>query len=882
MTTNSTATKFVYSFTEGKKEMVGLLGGKGSNLAEMTRLGLPVPRGFTISTEACLAYLEEGTLQSELISEIEQQLLELEVVSQKKFDDTVNPLLVSVRSGAKFSMPGMMDTVLNLGMNDVTVETIAVKTANAAFAYDCYRRFIQMFSDVVQGLNKNIFEDELTLYKNKNNYQSDVHMQAEDWKRLTTRYKEIYEAQMGEAFPQDPRAQLSATIEAVFKSWENPRAVTYRRMNNIPHDLGTAVTVQEMVFGNTGMESGTGVAFTRNPATGKAGLFGEFLINAQGEDVVAGIRTPQDISQLAEIMPETYAQFISLAEMLEKHYRDMQDIEFTIEDGQLFMLQTRNGKRTARAAIEIAIAMVDEGVITKEEALNRLTPQMMDQLLHPTFVETELKENKAIIQGLPASPGSASGKVYFTAEDAKRANEAGEKTILLRKETSPEDIEGMAVSEAVVTSHGGMTSHAAVVARGMGSCCVVGCEQLIIDEKQKIARVKDSIIEEGTVISVDGTTGKIYLGHIEKDNPTDESSALGKIISWCKEVATIRVKANAETATEITAAFQFGAEGMGLVRTEHMFFGENRIVEMRKMILSPDAKEKRAALESLKAFQKEDFKTIFRLAKEQHATIRLLDPPLHEFIPTGNEVSKMAAILHISIAEIQQRIASLEENNPMLGHRGCRLAITNPEIYEMQVAAIMEAAIEVTEELGGSVVIEPEIMIPLVSVEAEIVFLKERLLNVIKAVFEEKGKEIPYQIGTMLETPRACLTAGSIGKHVDFISFGTNDLTQLTYGFSRDDIGKFVGDYEREKIIESDPFQHLDEEGVGELVTYAIERAKDATDKPLSIGICGEVGGDPASIAFLIDKGVHYVSCSPYRVPAAWLTIAQLSLKNQI
>ncbi|MGP6138562.1 pyruvate, phosphate dikinase [Jeotgalibaca sp. A127] len=880
MMLNRTATKFVYSFAEGKREMVDLLGGKGSNLAEMTRLGLPVPSGFTISTEACLTYLEQGSLQEDMIFEIAQQLEALEEMSQKKFSDPVNPLLVSVRSGAKISMPGMMDTVLNLGMNDLTVDTIAAKTDNEAFAYDCYRRFIQMFGDVVKGIDKNLFEDALSLYKNKKDYQSDVQMNAEDWIELTNTYKEIYEEQMGEAFPQDPKTQLLAAIEAVFKSWDNSRAVTYRRMNAIPDDLGTAVTVQEMVFGNTGMESGTGVAFTRNPATGKPGLFGEFLINAQGEDVVAGIRTPQDISQLANIMPETYEQFLNLAEMLERHYRDMQDIEFTIEDGQLFILQTRSGKRTARAAIEIAISQVEEGVISKAEALKRLTPQMMDQLLHPTFVSSQLKEKKAIVQGLPASPGSASGKVYFTAEDAKRANDAGERTILLRKETSPEDIEGMAVSEAVVTSHGGMTSHAAVVARGMGSCCVVGCEQLLIDEKQKTASVSNTVIQEGTVISVDGATGKIYLGEIEKENPVDESSSLGKIISWCKEVGIISVKANAETANEITAALQFGAEGMGLVRTEHMFFGEERIVEMRKMILSPGVNEKRLALEKLKAYQKEDFKTIFRLAQEKHATIRLLDPPLHEFIPNGKEVDKMAALLGISVEEINQRIAALEENNPMLGHRGCRLAITNPEIYEMQVAAIIEAAIEVTEELNGSIVIEPEIMIPLVSVEAEIIFLKEKLLKVINQVFEEKEIEIPYQIGTMLETPRACLTAGKIGKHVDFISFGTNDLTQLTYGFSRDDIGKFVGDYERERIIESDPFQHLDEEGVGELLTYAIDRAKAEANENISIGICGEVGGDPQSIAFLIDKGVQYVSCSPYRVPAAWLTIAKLSLES--
>lgn len=882
MTLKTKTTKYVYSFSEGKKDMLDLLGGKGSNLAEMTRLGLPVPRGFTISTEACLHYLAEQVITDGLVEQIEEQVLQLEQASGKKFNDTKNPLLVSVRSGAKFSMPGMMDTVLNLGINDLTVEVVAEKTGNVGFAYDCYRRFIQMFGDVVKGIRKNLFEDELTLYKNKNDYQSDLDMQPTDWKRLTERYKEVYEEQMGETFPQNPREQLMAAVVAVFSSWNNPRAKTYRRMNNISDDLGTAVTVQEMVFGNTGYQSGTGVAFTRNPATGEPGLFGEFLINAQGEDVVAGIRTPQDISQLKDVMPKTYEQFISVADLLENHYGDMQDIEFTIEDNQLFILQTRNGKRTARAAIEIAISLVDEGIITQAEALQRINPQMMDQLLHPTFVEAELKKLTPIAQGLPASPGSASGKVYFTAEDAKAANEAGERTILLRKETSPEDIEGMAVSEAVVTSHGGMTSHAAVVARGMGSCCVVGCEKLSIEEKQKKATVNDIVINEGDVISVDGSTGKIYLGEIKKEQPNDESSPLGKIIDWCKDVANIQVKANAETANEIAAAFQFGAEGIGLVRTEHMFFGEKRILEMRKMILSNSMQEKRAALQKLKVIQKEDFKMIFRLAKEKHVTIRLLDPPLHEFIPTGKEMTKMADILGISEEEIERRIAALEENNPMLGHRGCRLAVTNPEIYEMQVAAIMEAAVEVTAELNDEVLVEPEIMIPLVSVEGEIIFLKDKLVKVIDNTFAEAGKRIPYHIGTMIETPRACLTSGKIAKHVDFISFGTNDLTQLTYGFSRDDIGKFVGDYERESILPADPFQHIDEDGVGELVQLAINKAKVETNGDISIGVCGEVGGDPQSIAFLLDKGVHYVSCSPYRVPAAWLTIAQLSIANQI
>ncbi|WP_267884241.1 pyruvate, phosphate dikinase [Jeotgalibaca dankookensis] len=871
-------TKFVYAFEEGQKEMVDLLGGKGSNLAEMTRLGLPVPSGFTISTQACLNYLKNNKLDSELILQIEKKAEELEIKTNKKFNDLVSPLLVSVRSGAKFSMPGMMDTVLNLGMNDVTVETIAKITGNSAFAYDSYRRFIQMFSDVVKEVDRQLFEQELTYYKEKQGYQYDTQMKERDWKIITQLYKEIYANEVNEQFPQEPEKQLLESIEAVFKSWNNPRAKTYRRMHAISDDLGTAVTVQEMVFGNTGMKSGTGVAFTRNPSNGKQGLFGEFLINAQGEDVVAGIRTPQDISQLAKIMPEAYQKFTDLAALLEAHYHDMQDIEFTIEEGQLFILQTRNGKRTPRAAIEIAIDLVEEGVISKEEALKRLTPQMLEQLLHPTFVAKELAQHEVLAQGLPASPGSASGKVYFTAEAAKKANQAGEKTVLLRKETSPEDIEGMAISEAIVTAHGGMTSHAAVVARGMGTCCVVGCEKLQIEEGSKKATVAGHTIEEGTVISVDGSTGCIYMGEIAKEKPTDESTALGKIVSWSKEIGTIKVMANAETEKEIAEAFQLGAEGMGLVRTEHMFFGEKRIVEMRKMILSPDPTAKKAALMNLKTFQKEDFKVIYRLAKEKSATIRLLDPPLHEFIPVGKEVAKMATILGISEAEVNQRIANLAENNPMLGHRGCRLAITNPEIYEMQVAAIMEAAIEVTEELGNESVIQPEIMIPLVSIEKEIVFIKEKLEKIISNTFIEKGKEIPYLIGTMLETPRACLIADKISKHVDFISFGTNDLTQLTFGFSRDDIGKFVNDYERQQIIESDPFQHLDKDGVGKLLKIAINSVKENESSDVSIGICGEVGGDPQSIEFLLNEGIQYVSCSPYRIPAALLTIAKLNI----
>lgn len=872
------AVKFVYFFSEGSKEMVNLLGGKGANLAEMSHLGLPVPSGFTITTEACNDYLKHGEWTKELREQVEQQIHLLEEKTQKRLNDLEKPLLVSVRSGARFSMPGMMDTVLNLGMNDVTVEVIAEMTGNVGFAYDCYRRFIQMFGDVVKGVDKNLFESELTTYKHQKGYMSDTEMTEADWKILTQLFKTIYFDRLGEEFPQEPKQQLNAAIEAVFKSWNNPRAKTYRKMNGIAEDLGTAVTVQEMVFGNTGMTSGTGVAFTRNPSTGEAGLFGEFLINAQGEDVVAGIRTPKDISELKEIMPDTYAEFLAIAEKLEEHYKDMQDIEFTIENGKLFILQTRNGKRTSKAAIEIAIDLVREGVLSQKEALMRLTPQMMDQLLHPRFVASHLAKAEPFVTGLPASPGSASGKVYFTAEAAKAASDAGEKTVLLRNETSPEDIEGMSVSEAVVTARGGMTSHAAVVARGMGVCCVVGAEQLEIGEKQKKASVQGTVITEGTTVSVDGSTGKVYLGEISTESNSDESNSLSKIIQWCKEVSSVYVKGNAETAKEITAAFRLGGEGLGLVRTEHMFFGEERIVEMRKMILAGNDLEKRVALEKLKAFQKEDFKTIFTIAQGKSTTIRLLDPPLHEFLPQGKEISHVAELLTISIEEIQQRIESLSETNPMLGHRGCRLAITNPEIYEMQVEAIIEAAIEVTEEQGYETI--PEIMIPLVSIEEEIVFIKKRLVQSINNVFGRIGKEVNYQIGTMIETPRACLIADKIAEHVDFISFGTNDLTQLTYGFSRDDSGKFVGAYETAGVLTSDPFQHIDANGVGLLIHEAIQKVKNAGKTAVSIGICGEAGGDPESIQFLLGEGIDYVSCSPYRIPAAWLAIAQQELAN--
>lgn len=869
--------KKVYSFSDGNKEMVELLGGKGANLAEMTQLGLPVPNGFTITTEACTDYLEKPEISFELKEQIEQHIEVLEKLTRKNLNDPHQPLLVSVRSGARYSMPGMMDTVLNLGMNDQVVEGLADMTANVGFAYDCYRRFIQMFGDVVKGVDKNHFEAVLTHYKTQNGYREDSELADEDWKEITHQFKQVYRSYLGEEFPQQPKEQLYGAVEAVFKSWNNSRAKLYRKMNGISDDLGTAVTVQEMVFGNTGDRSGTGVAFTRNPATGEDGLFGEFLINAQGEDVVAGIRTPKEIAELKRLMPDTYGQFVKIAEKLEKHYEDMQDIEFTIENGKLFILQTRNGKRTSKAAVAIVLDLAEKGIISKEAALMRLTPSMMDQLLHPSFLAAELAEHAPVLKGLPASPGSASGDVYFTAEAAKKANESGAKTILLRNETSPEDIEGMVICEAIVTARGGMTSHAAVVARGMGTCCVVGCDQLVIDEQEKKAFINGKELNEGTTISVDGSTGKVYLGEITKDNQVAGSHALSKVIQWCKDLSNVRVKANAETAKEISASLELGGEGMGLVRTEHMFFGEERILEMRRMILAEDKQAKIKALTQLKKYQKEDFKTIFALAEGKSAIVRLLDPPLHEFLPTEKEVPLVAKELNVLPKDLERLIKGLAENNPMLGHRGCRLAVTNPEIYEMQIEAIIEAAIEVEQETGIKVV--PEIMIPLVSIEKEVIVIKETLVRKIETIFKRFAKRVPYLIGTMIETPRACLIADKIAEHVDFISFGTNDLTQLTYGFSRDDIGKFVQDYEQKDILVNDPFQHIDVDGVGVLLHEAIQKIK-RTGKDVSIGICGEVGGDPESIRFLLSEGVDYVSCSPYRIPAALLTIAQQSIKN--
>ncbi|MFD2305941.1 pyruvate, phosphate dikinase [Enterococcus termitis] len=866
---------YVIDFSEGSKEQADLLGGKGANLAEMTKLNLPVPTGFTITTQACLAYLEKKEqLSNKLEAQIKQHIQRMEERTKKTFGSAVNPLLVSVRSGSKFSMPGMMDTILNLGLNDETVLGLIEKTGDARFAYDCYRRLLQMFGDVVCGIDKNRFEEQLDFYKSKKNYRSDTDLMAEDWQALVSIYKDIFLEVTHHAFPQDPYEQLTLAVEAVFRSWNNRRAVTYRRLHDISDKLGTAVNIQEMVFGNFGSESGTGVAFTRNPATGEKGIFGEFLLNAQGEDVVAGIRTPQPISELENLMPEVYEKFLKLSGLLERHYKDMQDIEFTIENRQLYLLQTRNGKRTAKSAFKVCLQLVEEGIITKKEALQRINPTMITQLLHPVFEPEQLKQAEVFAKGLPASPGAANGKIYFTAEQAKKASEQGEKVILVRQETSPEDIEGMVVSEAIVTSRGGMTSHAAVVARGMGVCCVAGCEEIYVDEFLEQATVGDVTLRQGDTISVDGTTGTIYRGSIPYVQG-DEWQLLETVTNWGKEMSRIDVKANAETPADIKMALKLGAQGIGLARTEHMFFGEQRIFEMRKMILAEDEPSLLAPLHKLKEFQKEDFRTMFELLKDKPCTIRLLDPPLHEFLPqTEEEIIHLANETERTVGQIKHRIAELHEQNPMLGHRGCRLAITTPQIYEMQAAAIIESAMAVSQEIGLTVV--PEIMIPLIGSKEEMAWLRERLVQTVQQIFEEKQQIIPYKIGTMLEIPRACLTADEIAETADFFSFGTNDLTQLTYGFSRDDSVKFIGAYEERKLLKADPFQHIDEEGVGVLMKIAVEKIR-KYDPKIKIGVCGEVGGDPQSIRFLQKIGVDYVSCSPYRIPAAILTIAQES-----
>ena len=871
--------KWVYLFKEGSADMRNLLGGKGANLAEMTNLGLPIPQGFTVTTEACTDYYNNGkAISDEIQGQIFDALATLEEIQGKKFGDTEDPLLVSVRSGARASMPGMMDTILNLGLNDVAVEGFAKKTGNPRFAYDSYRRFIQMFSDVVMEMSKTFFEGILDEIKEAKGAKYDTDLTAEDLKEVIARYKAIYKEKMGEEFPQDPKVQLMEAVKAVFRSWDNPRAIVYRRMNDIPGDWGTAVNVQAMVFGNMGNTSGTGVAFTRNPSTGENGIYGEYLINAQGEDVVAGIRTPQPITKLAEDLPECYEEFMKIAHKLEDHYRDMQDMEFTIQEGKLYFLQTRNGKRTAPAAIKIACDLVDEGKITPEEAVCRIEAKSLDQLLHPTFDPAALKAGEVIGSALPASPGAAAGKVYFTADEAKAAHEAGNRVVLVRLETSPEDIEGMHAAEGILTVRGGMTSHAAVVARGMGTACVSGCGDIKMHEEEKYFELGGHTIKEGDYISLDGSTGKIYLGDIK----TVEASVggdFGRIMAWADQFRTLHVRTNADTPADTKNAVKLGAEGIGLCRTEHMFFDPERIPKIRKMILSDTVEAREEALNELIPFQKGDFKAMYEALEGRPMTVRYLDPPLHEFVPTDPEdIKALAEDMGLTPEQVKAKCDELHEFNPMMGHRGCRLAVTYPEIAKMQTRAVIEAAIEVKEEKGYDIV--PEIMIPLVGEKKELKFVKDIVVETAEQVKKEKGSDIQYHIGTMIEIPRAALTADAIAEEAEFFSFGTNDLTQMTFGFSRDDAGKFLDSYYKAKIYESDPFARLDQTGVGQLVQMAAEKGR-KTRPDIKLGICGEHGGDPSSIEFCHKVGLNYVSCSPYRVPIARLAAAQAALNNK-
>ena len=871
--------RYVYSFNEGSKEMKSLLGGKGANLAEMTKIGLPVPPGFTITTKACNDYYENNkTIKQEIIDQIEEKLSILEKDLNKKLGSEENPLLVSVRSGAVISMPGMMDTILNLGLNDKTVLALAKATDNERFAYDSYRRFIQMFSDVAMEVQKYKFENVLDRYKEENNFKFDTDLTTEHLKAIVEEYKNIYKKEVGEDFPQDPKKQLMLAVEAVFRSWNNPRAIVYRRLNDIDNNLGTAVNIQSMVFGNMGNTSGTGVAFTRDPATGDNKLLGEYLINAQGEDVVAGIRTPQPIDTLKEVMPEIYKQFIDTVKTLEHHYKDMQDVEFTIEKGRLFFLQTRNGKRTAASAINVAVDLVNEGLITKEEAIMRIEPKQLDQLLHPKFEDKALKEATVLTKGLPASPGAGSGKIYFSAEDAAKASQNGEKVILVRQETSPEDIEGMVCSEGILTARGGMTSHAAVVARGMGKCCVAGCGEIKVDEAAKEVRKDDLVLKEGDFISLDGSTGVVYLGDVAKVEATMTGN-FEKLMNWVDEIREIRVRTNADNPRDAKAAVDFGAEGIGLCRTEHMFFDEDRIPAVRKMILSNTVKDRVEALDKLLPMQQQDFVDIYRVMGDRPVNIRLLDPPLHEFLPHDDEtIEELAKDMNIAASEIRKRIVDLVEFNPMLGHRGCRLAVTYPEIAVMQTKAIINAAIEVNKE---GLNVEPEIMIPLVGALNEFRNVKNTIVETANKIIEENNVNLKYTVGTMIEIPRACLIADEIAREADFFSFGTNDLTQMTFGYSRDDAGKFLNEYVDKEILEKDPFQTLDQNGVGKLVKMAANLAREEKGDKIKLGICGEHGGDPASVEFCYKTGLNYVSCSPYRVPIARLAAAQATIKNK-
>lgn len=868
--------KYVYLFSEADGTMRELLGGKGANLAEMTRLGLPVPQGFTVSTEACNLYYESGEkISDEVIAEIRENIKKLEEVTGKRFGDLEKPLLVSVRSGSRASMPGMMDTVLNLGLNDEVVVALAKLTNNERFAYDSYRRFIQMFADVVMEVPKHQFEVIIDEMKHERGITNDADFTAEDYKEMVQRFKDFYQEQRHEMFPNDPFEQLIAAVTAVFRSWNNERAIYYRRINDIPSAWGTAVNVQEMVFGNMGDDCATGVAFTRNPATGEKALFGEFLVDAQGEDVVAGIRTPHPMADLEEIMPEAYKEFVEICDTLEHHYKDMQDMEFTIEKNKLFMLQTRAGKRTANAALKIAVDLVDEGLITEKEAVLQINPKQLDALLHPHFNEAALKDAKVIGKGLAASPGAAAGQIVFTAKEAKEWTDLGKKVILVRLETSPEDIEGMAVSEGILTARGGMTSHAAVVARGMGTCCVSGSNDVSFREDK--VRIGEKEYSRGDYISLNGSTGLIYEGLVESEEATI-SGDFEKFMTWADSYRQMGVRTNADTPRDAQQALDFGAEGIGLVRTEHMFFETERIKAVREMILSTNEEGRRKALDKLLPIQQADFEGIYEVMKELPVTVRYLDPPLHEFLPTGeHEIEELATDMNVTVDDLKAVIAGLHEFNPMMGHRGVRLSISYPEIAEMQTRAVIRAALNVKKNKGYDV--KPEIMIPLVGDLKELDYVKEVVDRVAQEEIENSGETLNYTVGTMIEIPRACITADKIAKHADFFSFGSNDLTQYSFGFSRDDAGNFLTDYYDKSIYEQDPFARMDEDGVGELVKIAVEKGR-STKPNLKTGICGEHGGDPATINFLYEVGLDYVSCSPYRVPIARLAAAQASIKN--
>ncbi|MGL4774063.1 MAG: pyruvate, phosphate dikinase [Clostridium sp.] len=871
--------KYVYLFSEGDASMKNLLGGKGANLAEMTTLGIPVPQGFIVTTEACNKYYEDGSvIAPSIIEEITAKLEELEKETGKEFGSLTNPLLLSVRSGARVSMPGMMDTILNLGLNDEAAEAMANLTNNPRFAYDSYRRFIQMFSDVVMGVEKRLFEHKIDEMKEERGLEFDTDLTADDLKELCVRFKELYKKEKGEEFIQDPKRQLIESITAVFRSWNNPRAIVYRRLNDIPGEWGTAVNVQQMVFGNKGETSGTGVVFSRDPATGENKIYGEYLMNAQGEDVVAGIRTPLPIAKLEEQNPEVYKEFIDIVNKLEDHYRDMQDMEMTIEEGKLYFLQTRNGKRTAQAALKIAVDLVESGMLTKEQAILKVEPKQLDTLLHPAFDADAIKNATAVAKGLPASPGAACGKIAFTAEEAKERKENGESVVLVRLETSPEDIEGMIAAQGILTVRGGMTSHAAVVARGMGTCCVAGCGELKINEEAKTLEVGGKVYGVDDYISIDGSTGNIYTEAIKTVTP-EISGHFATFMGWADEIRSLKVRTNADNPRDTKQAVEFGAEGIGLCRTEHMFFEGDRIKAMREMIVAKNEEQRRAALAKLLPMQRQDFVEMYEVLEGMPATIRFLDPPLHEFLPhTNEEIKELAEEMGLTFEDLKATVESLHEFNPMMGHRGCRLAVSYPEIAEMQTRAVIEAAIEVKANKGYDVV--PEIMIPLVGEIKELKYVKDIVVKTAETVMEEKGVKLEYKVGTMIEIPRAAITADEIAKEAEFFSFGTNDLTQMTFGFSRDDAANFLAHYYERAIYEQDPFAKLDQNGVGQLVKIAVERGK-ATRPNIKLGICGEHGGDPSSVEFCHNIGLDYVSCSPFRVPLARLAAAQAQVKNK-